>query len=167
VQSDAILRDDDVRLRPVILPDDVAVAAPWYHDPEVLHFSEGAGTPPYDAALVEQMYRTMAERCEVYIIEVQTPTGWHPIGDAALCRDAGTPIVIGEATYRSRGLGARVLHLLIARARALGWPRLVAKGIYTYNERSLRLYTRAGFRIREQVTDDDGRAMWQMELLLE
>jgi RimJ/RimL family protein N-acetyltransferase len=167
MQPGVVLHNGELRLRPVVLPDDVAVAAPWYRDPEVLHFSEGEGTPPYGAALVEQMYRAMAGRCEVYIIEVLTPDGWHPIGDAALCGEAGTPIVIGEAAYRSRGLGGRVLRLLIGRARALGWSRMVVKGIYTYNERSLRLYSGAGFRIIEQIADETGRAMWRMELPLE
>jgi RimJ/RimL family protein N-acetyltransferase len=166
VQPEVVLQDGSLRLRPVVLPDDVVVAAPWYRDPEVLHFSEGEGTPPYDSEMVEQMYRTMAGRCEVYIIEVLTADGWHPIGDAGLCGEAGTPIVIGEAAYRSRGFGGRVLRLLIGRARALGWSRMVVKGIYTYNERSLRLYTGAGFRIGEQITDEAGRAMWRLELPL-
>ncbi|MFN8541544.1 MAG: GNAT family protein [Thermomicrobiales bacterium] len=167
MRPEVVLQDGSLRLRPVVLPDDVAVAAPWYRDPEVLHFSEGEGTPPYDAALVEEMYRAMAGRCELYLIEVLTPAGWYPIGDAALCGEAGTPIVIGEAAFRSQGLGARVLQLLIGRARALGWSRMVVKGIYTYNERSLRLYARAGFRVCEQVTDDAGREMWRLELSLE
>jgi RimJ/RimL family protein N-acetyltransferase len=166
VQPELVLQDSSLRLRPVVLPGDVAVAAPWYRDPEVLHFSEGEGTLPYDPAMVEQMYRAMAGRCELFIIEVLTANGWLPIGDAGLCGEAGTPIVIGEAAYRSLGLGARVLQLLIARARTLGWPRMVVKGIYTFNERSLRLYTGAGFRVCEQVTDAAGRAMWRLELPL-
>ena len=64
----SVLQDGDLRLRPVVLPDDVATAVAWYRDPEVLRFSEGEGTPPYDAGRVEQMYRTMVTRCEVYIV---------------------------------------------------------------------------------------------------
>ncbi len=160
------LQDGDLRLRPVVLPDDVATAVPWYRDPEVLRFSEGEGTAPYDAARVEQMYRTMATRCEVYIVEVRSEGGWWAVGDAGLCREAGVPIVIGEAAYRSRGLGRRVLRLLVERAWALGWSRLVVQGVFTDNDRARRLYERAGFRVVDEIHDGEGRPMWRMELRL-
>lgn len=165
--SEIVLQDGDLRLRPIRLPEDVALAVAWYRDPEVLRFSEGEGTPPYDAARVERMYRSMTTRCELHLIEVQSHDGWHAIGDAALCGEAGTPIVIGDAAYRSRGFGSRVLRLLITRARALGWSKLVVKGVYTYNERARRLYERAGFRVCGDVADEAGRPMWRLELALE
>ena len=157
--------DGDLRLRPVRIPDDIPHAVPWYHDPEVLHFSEGEGTPPYDAAMVERMFRDMTTRCEVYVVEVERDGGWRPIGDAALCQFAGTPITIGDAAFRSRGLGRRVLALLIARARALGWIRMVVSGIFTDNVRARRLYEGAAFRITGATGETD-RAMWTMELPL-
>jgi L-amino acid N-acyltransferase YncA len=131
----------------------------------VLRFSEGEGTPPYDAAMVERMFREMATRCDVFIIEVDQGGTWHAIGDAALCQTAGTPITIGDAAFRSRGLGRRVLALLIARARALGWPRMIVSGIFTDNVRARRLYEGAGFRLTGTTGDPD-RPMWTMELLL-
>lgn len=161
-----VLDGGDLRLRPVRVPDDVATATRWYHDPEVLRFSEGEGTPPYDAPMVERMFRDMSTRCEVYIIEVRTPSGWHAIGDAALCRTAGTPIVIGDRAYRSRGIGTAVLRLLINRAKALGWPDMVVKGVFVSNDRALRLYQRAGFRVTGRVADEAGRPMWAMKLEL-
>ena len=165
-QPGSVFQDGDLRLRPVALPDDVATAVAWYRDPEVLRFSEGEGTPPYDAARVEQMYRTMVTRCEVYIVEVPGEGGWRAIGDAGLCREAGVPIVIGEAACRSRGLGTRVLRLLVDRARALGWSRLVVQGVFTDNDRARRLYERAGFRVVGEIRDGEGRPMWRMELRL-
>ena len=164
-QLPPVLTDGDLRLRPVRIPDDVPLAVPWYHDPEVLRFSEGEGIPPYDAPMVERMFREMATRCEVYVIEVDRGGAWRAIGDAALCHTAGTPITIGDAAFRSRGIGTRVLALLIARARALGWPRMVVSGIYTDNLRARRLYERAGFRITGTTGDAD-RPMWTMELPL-
>lgn len=166
MRSEVVLQDGRLRLRPVVLPDDIAAAVPWYHDPEMLRFSEREGTPPYDAAMVERMYRSMITRCEVYIIETLTPAGWLAIGDAALCGEAGLPIVIGDAAYRSRGLGTRVLRLLIDRARSLGWPGLVVKGVYTYNDRARRLYERAGFRVCGQAHNEAGHPMWRFELPL-
>ena len=166
MQPEIVLQDGDLRLRPVVLPDDIAAAVPWYHDPEVLRLSEGEGTLPYDATVIEQMWRTMITRCEVYIIETLTPAGWLAIGDVALCREGGVPIVIGDAAYRSRGLGTRILRLLIGRARSLGWSRLIVKGVYTYNDRSRRLYERAGFRKIGLVTADGDHPAWRFELPL-
>ena len=160
-----VLSDGSVRLRPARLPDDVAIGPPWYTDPEVLRFSEGEGTPAYDRATVERMYRHLAERGELYIIEVEDQGHRRAIGDTALCRDA-LPIVIGEAAYRSRGLGARVLRLLVDRARALGWDRLAVQGVYTSNERARRLFERAGFVTTGCAADEQGVAKWQMELRL-
>lgn len=166
MQSEVVLQDGSLRLRPVVLPDDVALGVPWYQDHEVLRFSEGEGTPPYDADMVENMWRTMTTRCEVYIIETLTPDGWRAIGDAALCREGGVPIVIGDAAYRSRGLGTRILRLLVERARSLGWPRLVVKGIYTYNDRARHLYERAGFRLIGLVTVEGDPPAWRYEFPL-
>jgi RimJ/RimL family protein N-acetyltransferase len=139
--------DANIRLRPVALPDDIAAAVGWYRDPEVLHLSQGAGVAPFDAAMVERMFSDMATRCEVYIIEVREKDGWRAVGDAALCHEAGTPIVIGQARDRSRGIGRIVLACLVERAKALGWPEMVVSGIYTDNLRARRLYEGAGFKV--------------------
>jgi RimJ/RimL family protein N-acetyltransferase len=161
----AILTDGDLRLRPAVLPDDVALGVPWYHDPEVLYFSEGEGVEPYDHASVERMYRYLAGKGELYIIEVMTPAGWLPVGDATLTPET-LPIALGHPAYRSRGLGRRVLSLLIRRARDLGWAALRTKGIYGYNERSRRLYEGAGFRVMQVLVDDEGRETYSHELVL-
>lgn len=51
-----ILRDNELRLRPIRLPEDLDIALPWYQDREVLYYSEGEGTSPYDINIVERMY---------------------------------------------------------------------------------------------------------------
>lgn len=164
--EEIVLQDGDVRLRTLNVPEGVPLAVAWYRDPVVLHYSEGEGTPPYDAAMVERMFRDISSRCELYLIEVLTPEGWLAIGDAALCGEAGTPIVIGEPAFRSRGIGTVVLRLLLNRARALGWPRLVAKGVYEDNIRARRLYERAGFRVSGEAIEEAGRRMWRLELTM-
>ncbi len=148
------MRNGDVRLRPLTLPDDVTVALPWYQDPEVLRFSEGDAREPYSANTVRAMYECLAATGEVYIIEVEvTPGEWTAIGDATLSR-TGLPIAIGDAAYRSRGYGTRVLSLLVERARFLGWERLVTNGIAPSNLRSIHLFERAGFaRIAQRAGD--------------
>ena len=111
-----------------------------------MSLSEGDASARYDADNILGMYRYLQGRGEVYVIEVQKPPQWIAVGDAALCPNL-IPIVIGDGKYRSRGLGTRVLRLLIARARELGWRRIGVSGVFTYNPRARRLLEGAGFRV--------------------
>ncbi|MCK4250772.1 GNAT family N-acetyltransferase [candidate division WOR-3 bacterium] len=158
------LTDKNLRLRPAKLPEDIKTALPWYQDPEVLYFSEGKGVSPYDCKIVEKMYRFFVEKGEFYIIEIRTKNKWLPIGDAGLCRDS-LPIVIGGKDKRSKGIGKRVLHMLIERARALGWEELQVS-VYTYNEWAKRLYEGAGFDLIGIKRDKQGNERWRFCLKL-
>ena len=175
--TSAILADGSLRLRPICLPDDIALALPWYSDPEVLLNSEGPGTRPYDALLVEKMYRRIAAQGELYIIEVSASWGWRDggacpggeawsaIGDAALLADA-LPLVIGDPAWRGRGLGKRVLQLLIKRARALSWDRVRVKEVYAHNHRAQKLFQGLGFQATRQGGTRLGEGSWAYDLLL-
>ncbi len=160
-----ILQDDDLRLRTAQLPVDVEPAVKWYSDPEVLYFSEGEGTSPYDGKTVESMFHYLADRGELYIIEVNDGGEWRPIGDAALLPES-LPIVIGDKLYRSRGLGRRVLQLLVRHAATLGWDELRVSKVFVYNERSLRLFEGAGFVRQALTTDETGQPVWRLVLPL-
>ena len=46
VPEGTVLRDGDLRLRPLRLPEDVDLALPWYQDPEVMSLSEGRRDHP-------------------------------------------------------------------------------------------------------------------------
>ncbi|MDP9728818.1 GNAT family N-acetyltransferase [Alicyclobacillus tolerans] len=159
------LEDGDLRLRPLDIESDVPFALDWYQDPDVLRNSEGEGTEPYNQETVERMYRYLSEHGELYIIEVQESGVWKPIGDVALCPDM-VPIVIGNILYRGLGLGRRVIQMLIDRATALGWERLVVSKVYSYNRRSLRMFESVGFRRVAEFQDDKGRTCVKMELKL-
>lgn len=161
-----MLQSDDIKLRPVILPDDIDLALPWYQDPELLYYSEGGETAtPYDSEKVEKMYRYLLAKGEVFIIEVRIETGWKAIGDVAVCSDC-LPIEIGDPEYRSKGIGGRVLDLVIDHARTRSREILKVNGIYTFNERSLCLYKSRGFLALEKYVDDDGNECVPMELVL-
>ncbi|WP_274364351.1 GNAT family N-acetyltransferase [Paenibacillus thermotolerans] len=161
-----ILQEGNVRIRPAILPDDIHAAVPWYQDPEVLYYSEGGeSAAPYDAERVEKMYKYLLNKGEVYIIEKEEEGGWLAIGDAALCSDC-LPIVIGDGRYRSQGIGKRVLKLLIRRAEAVGIARLLVNGVYTFNERSRRMYEGVGFKPIETYVDGDGIEATRFEMVL-
>ncbi len=137
------LWDGDLRLRELQAAD-IDTALGWYQDPYVLRMSEGPAAEPFDRQRVERMYAVLGELGELYVIEVPEGDVWRAIGDATLARDT-LPIVIGERRYRGKGIGGRVLDLLIGRARQLGWPRLEVKHVYAYNEASRRLFLSRGF----------------------
>ena len=136
-------KTSDLRLRSVGADEYVDLATPWYSDSEVLEYSE-EGADPYDSSRVRRMFEATSKKGEVYLIEVLHDSKWCAVGDASLLSDA-IPIVIGDPAFRSRGIGTQVLELLIDRARELGWTSIKVSGVLTYNERSLRMYRRAGF----------------------
>ena len=60
-------------------------------------------------------------------IEVKEKGEWFPIGDVTLSQD-NFPIVIGNPTYQHRGIGKKVLSILIELARVKGWKELKRQG---------------------------------------
>lgn len=160
-----LLQDGDLRLRAYDPLRDVDTALLWYRDAEVLRMSEGPGASPFDRPRVARMYEHLSSVGELYMIEVFEASGWRTVGDVTLAHDT-LPIVIGEARYRGRGLGSRVLDLLIARARGLGWVQLEAKRIFTYNAASRRLFSSRGFRRIESGVDTQGPPFERYRLLL-
>lgn len=148
-----VMQENDLRLRPGEMSD-VPVALPWYSDPEVLKGSEAVGEP-YDAGTVKKMYRYLIDNGEFYIIELLENGMWVAVGDVCLMKNS-TPIVIGSKDYRSRGIGKRVLSMLVRRARELGWNEMNVKGIYSYNTRSLKLFQSLGFQETQRNERKDG-----------
>ena len=153
----------ELRLRPVADTDEyAALATPWYGDPEVLDLSEG-GAAPYEEARVRRMFESTRKKGEVYLIEIRRDDGWLAIGDASLLSDA-TPIVIGDERHRSQGIGSRALRLLVQRARELGRETVWVSGIVARNQRSLRMYRRAGFVECGRERDERGEESVKMRL---
>lgn len=160
------IKDNDLRLRPILLPGDLTIALPWYQDEEVLYFSEGEGTPPYDLTTIERMYNYLIKIGEVYIIEVNQRENWIPIGDVTLSKDM-LPIVIGHKKFRGKGIGKRVIQLLIERAKELNWKQIRVNKIYSYNVASRKMFEGLGFNKTKMSFDDKGRKYNSFQLLLE
>lgn len=158
----------NLKLRPLRLPDDVECALPWYQDSGVLNYSEGEGTLPYDLATVERMYSHLAKIGEVYIIEIIKDGSWVPIGDATLAKNM-LPIVIGREEFRGKGIGKRVIRILIERAKELKWQQVKISKIYSYNFASKALFEGLGFIKTETNLDVKGReySSYQLNLLSE
>lgn len=149
----SVIQDGDVRLRRGSAMD-TRIALEWYRDPEVLKYSEGTSIP-YTGEQVDKMYRYLMESGYLYIIEVREGETWKAIGDACLMSNS-IPIVIGEKSYRSRGYGKRVLRMLINLAVELNWEEVKVKGIFSFNERSIRLFSSLGFVETGIHSNDEG-----------
>lgn len=144
-QPDIILIDSNIRLRK-INENDYDIALPWYQDMEVLKGTAGPDRKePYDQATLIDMYEYLSNIGECYIIEVLEKASWIPIGDVTLSEKT-MPIVIGNKSYWSKGIGERVVKALVDRAKQLGYKKLTLKEIYFDNKRSLRLFKSCGFK---------------------
>lgn len=141
VQPEVLPLDGELRLR--AYDGEHGFALKWYQDRELVYLVDGV-REPYTPEKLGQMYRWLNERGELYFIEALRDGLWRPIGDVTLMPD-DLPIVIGEAEYRGKGVGGRVLRALIERGRALGYARLGVQMIYHYNTASLRCFEKAGF----------------------
>ncbi|GAA0290131.1 RimJ/RimL family protein N-acetyltransferase [Gracilibacillus halotolerans] len=160
-----MIKDEDLQLRPVRLPEDLTIALPWYQDEEVLYNSEGEGTPSYDLTIVERMYNHLTTIGEVYIIEVNQSDKWVPIGDITLSKEM-VPIVIGHKEYRGKGIGKHVIKLIIKRAKELNWNQIKVNKIYSYNLASRKMFEGLGFRRTDTNFDEKGRKYYSFELNL-
>ncbi len=136
----------------------------WYTNPDVLFYSEGPATMPYGPEIIRRMNGKLSELGETYIIEVKENGAWKPIGDASITKDK-TPITIGAEEYWNRGIGTRVLDMLIRRARDIHIKKLFVSGIYEYNQRSMHVYSKLGFKETGRV-NENGYELVKMELEL-
>ena len=149
-------------LRLVRLDEPPAEALSWYQDPETLWMVDGK-REPYTPERLARMYDWLAERGELWYIEVRDESasgGWRAVGDVTLC-PGDLPIVIGEKDLRAHHVGRRVIEALCERARSLGWREVRVDEIYDWNVASQRCFSAAGF---EPYGRTELGARWQREL---
>lgn len=119
-------------------------ALAWYQDAETVYLVDGVRTP-YDPEKLSRMYTWLDKHGELYWIEAIQDGAFSPIGDVTLWQE-DMPIVIGEPSFRGKGVGKAVVNTLIARGRALGFDHMAVGEIYRYNKASQALFESAGFR---------------------
>lgn len=61
------------------------------------------------------------------------------------------PIVIGRKDLHGRGIGKRVVHSLIERAREIGYSEIYVQEIYDFNLASQKMFEGCGFRRMEKT----------------
>lgn len=143
VQPDVLEIRDGLRLRRV--RGDHAFALPWYQDPETVFMMDGDdGT--YDLIRLEWMYCFLDRVGELYFIEVlpKNSSSFVPIGDVSMCEEDFT-ILIGDPSYRGKGIGREVITRMIERARELGYANVKIREIFTWNKASISCFESLGF----------------------
>ena len=147
VQPEILPVDSELRLRR--FDGDRGFALAWYQDGDTLYLVDGKRTP-YTRQRLGQMYSWLAERGELYVIELLTEGVWRPVGDVTFWQE-DMPMVIGDPACRGKHIGRRVVSALVERGRALGYDRLWVEEIYDWNVGSQRCYTAAGFTPAEKT----------------
>lgn len=152
--------DESLRLR-TFEESYVQHTIPWYADPIVLKGTIGPDrTEPCSEKMILDMYLDLGDRGEVFIIESLIDNVWIPIGDATLAKTC-MPIVIGEASFRQKGISKKVILFLLEIARKRGWEKISLCEIYKHNISSQRLFESCGFQ-RTGETETG----WKYELAL-
>lgn len=138
--------------------DDMTAVVRWYRDPEVARLTRYQSRQMTQAD-VERFFnvRMLAPDALAYSI-VELPTG-RLIGFttfSALDGDNGSVmfhITLGERDAWGRGLGTEATRLMVGHAfERLGLHR-VGLTVFSYNERAIRAYQKAGFRIEGRLRD--------------
>ncbi len=148
IQESIIQISETLRLR-TPKKEEWSLALPWYGNPKVMYLSEGKTQGSYKIEDIQAMYGYLSTIGELYFIEILEDQ-WKAIGDVTLSPKT-LPIVIGNEKYWGQGISKRVMSTLIERARKVGLTRLELKEIYSYNERSHRLFTSLGFEPFEKT----------------
>ena len=60
-------------------------------------------------------------------------------------------IAIGDRRYWKKGIGTKVLHRMIERARELGFVEILVEEIYDWNLGSRKLFEKCGFEAVEKT----------------
>jgi RimJ/RimL family protein N-acetyltransferase len=145
-------------------PDDLPAVIRWYTDPEIAALTRYQ-TRPMPAAEVERFFehRLLSPDALAYsILELPERRLIGFTTFSSLDAENGSVlfhITIGERDAWNRGLGTEATRLMLGHAfERLGLHR-VGLTVFSFNDRAIRAYEKAGFRsegrIRESVLRDD------------
>ena len=146
-QPEIIQIDHSLRLRKYNGVYDFALA--WYQDEETVYLVDGK-KDPYTMPRLKGMYEYLNDAGELYFIEVLENDTYKPIGDVTFWQE-DMPIVIGDSSYRGKGIGRKVISALIERGKELGYGHLEIGEIYDWNEGSRRCFKSVGFVAYEKT----------------
>lgn len=155
-----MLKGQRVLLRS-IKKSDLSNMLKWYNDPEVIQYLSLylPMTEMGEEKWLEDICTKRKETDVVFMIEAIVGKRKIPIGSCGLHRinwkdrDAEFGIAIGEKKYWSNGYGTEAAELIID----YGFSQLnlhrIFSGAYSFNERSIRMHLKLGFK-KEGVVQD-------------
>jgi RimJ/RimL family protein N-acetyltransferase len=147
-------------------PGDLAAVRRWYRDPELTHLTRYSLKPMGDEEIDRFFHaRLLSPESLAYVIVLRdgerlvgltTFSNLDPDNDSVLFH-----ITIGERDAWGRGYGTEAAELMLWLAfERIGLHR-VALSVFSFNERAVRAYQKAGFRIegrsREAIVRDGRR----------
>jgi len=146
-------------------PENLAVVSRWYRDPEVARLTRYQ-TRPMPREEVERFFQTrlLGSDSVAYAIHVRLTDRLIGLTTfSSLDADNGSVlfhITLGERDIWGQGYGTEAASLMLAHAfERLGLHR-VGLSVFSFNERAIRSYEKAGFRIEGRLRDAiarDGR----------
>ncbi|HFI0107074.1 TPA: GNAT family N-acetyltransferase [Streptococcus suis] len=139
--------DDQLRLRRYDGYHDFALI--WHQDLELVWLIDG-NEEVYSVDLLNRMYGYLSKNGECYFIEILEDGQYQPIGDVTLFKD-DFAIAIGDRRYWKKGIGTKVLHRMIERAKEVGLEEILVKEIYDWNTGSRKLFEKCGFEAVEKT----------------
>ncbi|HEM5491628.1 TPA: GNAT family N-acetyltransferase [Streptococcus suis] len=146
-QADILKIDKQVRLRRYDGRHDFAFE--WHQDLELVWLIDG-DQERYSQDLLDRMYDYLSKNGECYFIEIFEDDQFVPIGDVTLFAD-DFAIAIGDKRYWKKGIGTKVLHRMIERAREVGLEEILVEEIYDWNTGSRKLFEKCGFEAVEKT----------------
>ncbi|MFZ5827125.1 MAG: GNAT family N-acetyltransferase [Bacillota bacterium] len=173
--------DGHLTIRPLAdTPDDVGHLARWLSDTRVLAHYEGRDNPHDEAKVRHVFYETLPEHEVPCIVEFDgTPLGYlqfYPLDPESLTAYgyAETALVfgidqfIGEPEWWNRGLGTRMVRLMLAYLFEMEGAERVVVDPVAGNSRALRMYEKCGFRrVRILPAHEQHEGVWQDGWLME
>ncbi|OUM97954.1 MAG: hypothetical protein BAA04_13795 [Firmicutes bacterium ZCTH02-B6] len=168
-----VIHGENIVLRP-IREEDYPLLVKWGRDPELARLLEG----DYPQSLVECLawhQRVASDRHrQLWGIELD---GVGLIGDVELDHiawrsgDAELRIRIGERQHWDQGYGTEAVTLLLAHAFGPMNLQRVYLRVFSFNERAIRCYRKAGFRregvLVRRAADGERRQVFLMRILRE
>ena len=164
----------DIVLRP-LCDTDLPFLYKWNADPEVVYWSDGPTAKPNDEETVHHIY-SAASRCGYcFLIEANGM----PIGECLLCEMSIETVLekhpeypdirridtlIGEKEYWGRGIGSALVRILVDFAFLVEKTDMLYCFAGAHNVRSIKSFTKNGFKIVDQDESDVHLALTRSHL---
>lgn len=122
----------------------------WDNDLEVLLGASmnGISTPASSLYLTPSQPSKLLEHMLMIVdLETDTPIGWCGLFlQIPTNRRASLGIIIGEKAYWGRGYGTEAVNLMLDYGFSILNLNSVELGVYSFNQRAVRCYEKAGFK---------------------